>query len=73
MEPPGIDRTTCHSSPNAFYFKSYLSLQRLNANLSALPKEMNGLKLNAGCLDGHVEKFNAIQTVHLTHNIMSHN
>ncbi len=34
---------------------------------------MNGLKLNAGYLDGHVEKFSATETVHLTHNGMAHN
>ncbi len=64
---------TCHSFPNAFYFKPYFSLKLLNANLSVLPKEMNSLKLNAGYLDGHVEKFDATKTVHLTHNNMAHN
>ncbi|MHC4544053.1 MAG: type II secretion system protein [Planctomycetota bacterium] len=64
---------TCHSFPNAFYFEPYFSLKRLNADLSVLPKEMNGLKLDAGYLDGHVEKFNATETVHLTHNNMAHN
>lgn len=64
---------SCHSFPNDFHAEPYFSLKQLNADLSVLPKEMNGLKLNAGYLDGHVEKFNATETVHLTHNNMAHN
>jgi len=64
---------SCHSFPNAFLAEPYFSLKRLNADLSVLPKEMNGLKLNAGYLDGHVEKFKATETVHLTHNNVAHN
>jgi prepilin-type N-terminal cleavage/methylation domain-containing protein/prepilin-type processing-associated H-X9-DG protein len=64
---------SCHSFRAAFHAKPYFTLKRLAADLSVLPKEMNGLKLNAGYLDGHVEKFNATNTVHLTHNGMAHN
>ena len=64
---------SCHSFPSAFHAKPYFSLKRPGADLSVLPKEMNGLKLNAGYLDGHVEKFNATETVHLTHNNIAHN
>ena len=64
---------SCHSFKNAFHAKPYFTLKLPGADLSVLPKEMNGLKLNAGYLDGHVEKFNATDTVHLTHNGIAHN
>ena len=64
---------SCHSFPEAFLAEPYFTLQWPNADLSVLPTEMNGLKLNAGYLDGHVEKFNATETVHLTHNNIAHN
>ena len=62
---------SCHPFQNAFHAKPYYTLK--HADFSILPKEMNGLMLNAGYLDGHVEKFNAIDTVHLTHNNVAHN
>ncbi len=34
---------------------------------------MNGLKLNAGYLDGHVEKFSATDSTYFTHNGLAHN
>jgi len=34
---------------------------------------MNNLKLNAGYLDGHVEKFRATEAVYMTHNNYAHN
>lgn len=73
---PGKSSFSFHSShfyPKATHNRPYFSLKQLNPDFSVLPKEMNGLKLNAGYLDGHVEKFNAAETVHLTHNNMAHN
>ena len=64
---------SCHSFRSAFHAEPYFTLEQPNADLSVLPREMNGLKLNAGYLDGHVEKFDAAETVHLTHNGMAHN
>jgi prepilin-type N-terminal cleavage/methylation domain-containing protein/prepilin-type processing-associated H-X9-DG protein len=65
---------TCHSFRKAFHAKPYFTLNRPGYNLNGpLPQEMNGLMLNAGYLDGHVEKFNANDTVHLTHNGIAHN
>ena len=62
-----------HFYPKAMHNKPYFSLKQPNADFSVLPKEMNGLKLNAGYLDGHVEKFSATETVHFTHNNLAHN
>jgi len=40
---------------------------------AVLPKNMNSLKLNAGHLDGHVEKFSAPEALYMTHNNLAHN
>ncbi|UCG47628.1 MAG: type II secretion system protein [Phycisphaerales bacterium] len=64
---------SCHSFEHAFHAKPYFTLKQPGADLSVLPWQMNGLKLNAGYLDGHVEKFSATETVHLTHNGIAHN
>ncbi|UCF17858.1 MAG: DUF1559 domain-containing protein [Phycisphaerales bacterium] len=37
------------------------------------PGNMNNLKLNAGYLDGHVEKFSATEAIYVTHNNYAHN
>ena len=62
-----------HSFHGAMHNKPYFSLKQQNADFSALPTAMNGLKLNAGYLDGHVAKFSATETVHFTHNNLAHN
>jgi len=62
---------SCHPFQNAFHAKPYYTLK--HSDISVLPKEMDSLMLNAGYLDGHVEKFNAFKTVHLTHNGIAHN
>ena len=38
-----------------------------------LPNNMSSLKLNAGYLDGHVEKFSATDAIYMTHNDYAHN
>ncbi len=62
-----------HSFQGALHNKPYFSLKQQNADFSMLPSAMNGLKLNAGYLDGHVEKFSATGSVHFTHNGLAHN
>jgi prepilin-type N-terminal cleavage/methylation domain-containing protein len=62
---------SCHRFQNAFHAKPYFTLK--HAFTTELPKEMDSLMLNAGYIDGHVEKFNAFDTIHLTHNNIAHN
>jgi len=73
---PAQSAHSYHSSHwfrGAVHNRPYFSLKRPNADFSILPKEMIGLKLNAGYLDGHVEKFDTAESVHLTHNNLAHN
>ena len=62
-----------HSFRGAVHNKPYFSLKMAGADFSTLPKEMGGLKLNAGYLDGHVDKFSAEETYHQAHNNAAHN
>jgi prepilin-type N-terminal cleavage/methylation domain-containing protein/prepilin-type processing-associated H-X9-DG protein len=62
-----------HSFHGGMNNKPYFSLKQPNADFSTLPTAMNGLKLNAGYLDGHVEKFSATESAHFTHNGLAHN
>jgi len=61
---------TCHKFRKAFHAKPYYTLKWPDP---ILPQEMDGLMLNAGYLDGHVEKFNAFDTIKLTHNTRVYN
>ncbi|MCP4453174.1 MAG: DUF1559 domain-containing protein [Planctomycetes bacterium] len=73
---PGESSHSYHSSHSfhgGMHNRPYFSLKQPNADFSVLPTAMNGLKLNAGYLDGHVEKFSAMDSAHFTHNGLAHN
>jgi prepilin-type processing-associated H-X9-DG protein len=62
---------SCHPFTGALRAGPYYGLK---AEFSVtLPVNMNKLKLNAGYLDGHVEKFSATDAIYLTHNNYAHN
>jgi prepilin-type N-terminal cleavage/methylation domain-containing protein/prepilin-type processing-associated H-X9-DG protein len=60
-----------HPFTNALRAGPYYGLK--TAFSAVLPKNMNNLKLNAGYLDGHVEKFRAPDALYMTHNNLAHN
>ena len=62
---------SCHPFTGALRAGPYYGLKMTFS--ATLPANMNNLKLNAGYLDGHVEKFSAIDSVYLTHNNYAHN
>lgn len=73
---PGKSSFSYHSSHSfhgAMHNRPYFSLKQTNADFTTLPSAMNGLKLNAGYLDGHVAKFSAVDSIHFTHNGLAHN
>jgi prepilin-type N-terminal cleavage/methylation domain-containing protein/prepilin-type processing-associated H-X9-DG protein len=62
---------SCHPFTSALRAEPYYGLKMEFSDI--LPKNMNNLKLNAGYLDGHVEKFSATDATYMTHNDYAHN
>jgi len=62
---------SCHPFTGAPRAGPYYGLKTEFSDI--LPKNMNNLKLNAGYLDGHAEKFSATDAIYMTHNDYAHN
>jgi prepilin-type N-terminal cleavage/methylation domain-containing protein/prepilin-type processing-associated H-X9-DG protein len=62
---------SCHPFSGAPRAGPYYGLKTTFSDV--LPRNMNNLKLNAGYLDGHVEKFSATDAIYMTHNNYAHN
>ncbi|MBL7186088.1 MAG: type II secretion system protein [Phycisphaerae bacterium] len=62
---------SCHPFTDALRAGPYYGLKMAFSDI--LPGNMNNLKLNAGYLDGHVEKFSATDAIYMTHNNYAHN
>jgi prepilin-type N-terminal cleavage/methylation domain-containing protein/prepilin-type processing-associated H-X9-DG protein len=62
---------SCHPFCGAPRAGPYYGLKTTFSDV--LPRNMNNLKLNAGYLDGHVEKFSATDAIYMTHNNYAHN
>jgi len=62
---------SCHPFTGALRAGPYYGLKTTFS--TTLPANMTNLKLNAGYLDGHVEKFSATDSIYMTHNNYAHN